>query len=48
MINIYLGLDFKIPRMLEPTVTLSQDVIYMGPKKDISGLLRHNTSPAQT
>jgi hypothetical protein len=29
-INIYLGLDFKIARMLEPTVTLGQDVIYMG------------------
>ena len=30
MINIYLGLDFKIARMLEPIVTLGQDFIYMG------------------
>lgn len=30
MINIYFGLDFKIARMLEPTSTLGQDVIYMG------------------
>jgi len=39
MINIYLGLDFKIARMLEPTVTLGQDIICMGlwvKKKKIS------------
>jgi hypothetical protein len=30
MINIYVGLNFKIARMLEPTVTMGQDVIYMG------------------
>jgi hypothetical protein len=29
MINIYLGLDFKIARILEPTVTMGQDIIYL-------------------